>query len=124
MCANCKLFDWDQPESGTLMQCSRCKVVLYCSVDCQKEHYQVVHKKHCKKLAAMMTHDPSNPLLKEALVEDTSDSLMKISQRILAKMRDDCHPAFATMPQCGYLIELEEMLTNGRKSIWGLRLHS
>ena len=96
----------------------------YCSVDCQLEHYQVVHKRHCKKLAAIMTHDHSNPLLKEALLEDTTYSLMKISQRILAKMRDDCHPAYSTMPQCGHLIELEEKLTNDGVSLGGLRLHS
>ena len=49
-CANCLAFGWKQPEPAALKQCKRCKVVKYCGVDCQAEHFKFIHKKHCKKL--------------------------------------------------------------------------
>lgn len=36
--------------SDDLMQCGRCKKVLYCSRDCQREGYKL-HKKICKQMA-------------------------------------------------------------------------
>jgi len=51
-CPNCTLYRWPQPDDkSSLKQCSKCKVVIYCSKECQKEHWEKVHKKQCKYLA-------------------------------------------------------------------------
>jgi len=50
-CANCLVFQWEQPDVGDLQKCTRCKVLQYCSKDCQKEHWMLVHKGQCKHLA-------------------------------------------------------------------------
>jgi len=52
-CVNCLVFNWGQPEDPTtLRKCKQCKVVQYCSESCQKEHWNLVHKKQCKKIAS------------------------------------------------------------------------
>ena len=47
-CANCKLYDWKQPEENALRKCGRCHVVAYCGKECQEEHWRKVHQKQCK----------------------------------------------------------------------------
>ena len=51
-CANCFVFGWEEAHSESLQQCGRCKLLHYCSEECQKEHWALVHKAHCKKLAS------------------------------------------------------------------------
>ena len=46
-CANCVVFGWKQAESQSLQQCGRCKVLLYCGEECQREHWALVHKAQC-----------------------------------------------------------------------------
>jgi len=51
-CFNCSYNRWQQPEDETsIQQCAKCKMVTYCSKECQKEHWHNVHKKHCKYLS-------------------------------------------------------------------------
>jgi len=51
-CRNCKIFGWKQPDDRSRLQrCTRCKLVWYCSKQCQKEHWYNAHKHHCKYLA-------------------------------------------------------------------------
>ena len=45
--------------SEDLMFCSRCKKVLYCNRDCQKEDYKL-HKMVCKQLASLDNGSKSN----------------------------------------------------------------
>ena len=52
MCANCGKGEED---SISLKSCTACKMVKYCSRDCQKAH-RSQHKKECKKRAAEL-HD-------------------------------------------------------------------
>ena len=51
-CANCNLFQWDQPaDSKTLRKCTRCHVVSYCGQECQLEYWTKVHQEQCSYLA-------------------------------------------------------------------------
>lgn len=47
-CANCL--------KPATQRCSRCKIVWYCSRECQVEHYKKEHKLECKKLAEKQVH--------------------------------------------------------------------
>ena len=49
-CPNCDVFGWVQLEPEKLKQCSKCKVVQYCSTSCQREHWKLVHKQQCEEL--------------------------------------------------------------------------
>ena len=40
---------------GGLMRCSRCKVVQYCSRDCQRSHYKLIHRGGCQSLSDIRT---------------------------------------------------------------------
>ena len=48
-CANCSVFGWPQPKDlATLKRCSKCRVLWYCGELCQKEHWERVHRDHCR----------------------------------------------------------------------------
>ena len=50
-CYNCAVYDWEHPEDkSTLKKCTGCRFVTYCSQECQREHWEKVHKNHCKYL--------------------------------------------------------------------------
>ena len=46
-CTNC--------QTGKVMNCSRCKMVSYCSKECQQEHWKYSHKAVCRTLAGERT---------------------------------------------------------------------
>ena len=46
-CANCKLYNWDQDREA-VKRCRRCRVIAYCGMECQQEHWIKVHQKHCR----------------------------------------------------------------------------
>jgi len=51
-CANRSNYKWDQLDDlSQNLRCSRCQTCYYCSKECQKEHWQKVHKFHCKFLS-------------------------------------------------------------------------
>ncbi len=53
VCANCGITGGDDVK---LLLCTACKLVKYCSIDCQKNH-RPQHKKACKKRAAEIRDD-------------------------------------------------------------------
>ena len=69
VCVNCLSYGWGQPSVPSDMKhCGQCKIFDYCGVDCQREHWLKVHKKHCKYLAekkvlAMSVHDEATCLV-------------------------------------------------------------
>ena len=62
-CARCFSSSSSSPSSessggsrgGGLMRCSRCKVVQYCSRDCQRSHYKLIHRGGCQSLSDIRT---------------------------------------------------------------------
>ncbi|CAG9318242.1 unnamed protein product [Blepharisma stoltei] len=47
ICVQCK-------KVGKMLQCSNCRSVKYCSVECQRTHFKI-HKDHCKKIKSNQT---------------------------------------------------------------------
>jgi len=43
-CANCHIQETSEYQ---FKRCGKCKVVVYCSVECQTEHWETNHKHHC-----------------------------------------------------------------------------
>ena len=44
-CVNCVHYAWPQPEEK-VNRCSKCKVVSYCSTQCQVEHWHKVGRRN------------------------------------------------------------------------------
>ena len=123
-CANCILFDWDQPEPAPLKQCSRCKVLQYCGDSCQREHWKVVHKKHCWKLATakdgegvhlvgIFSHHPFDDA---KLPSDPFEALLMLVQKVLLKIESSKQPAFTKVKI--QLVQLGEGVKKGLEEIW------
>ena len=100
-CANCLLFDWAEPGVGVkLQQCKQCKVLEYCGQACQEEHWKLIHKNHCKKMARAFEEEGEwsifshHPFPEDGLVDDIGESLVVQLQRILAKMKKTGHAAY------------------------------
>jgi len=55
-CTNCTLYGW-KCDMSKPKRCAACKLVSYCSRICQLEHWNKVHKKHCKYLAGTKVRD-------------------------------------------------------------------
>ena len=97
-----------------------CKVVEYCDELCQKEHWEKVHREHCKQLSAARVSTPFSPPLSLAgLPGDNSKALVSIIQQILAKMRSNKNVAFLCFPR--ELSLLENVMCQNRKEIWASR---
>ena len=112
-CANCLIFGW---KPAPLEQCTRCKVLQYCSKTCQKEHWKLVHKKHCRKLASaknceggdlvgIFSHHPFDDA---KLSDDPSEALVMLVQKVLQKIEGSNQPAFTRVQS--QLIQLGEVI--------------
>eukprot|EP00985_Skeletonema_marinoi_P021155 scaffold12862_cov140-Skeletonema_marinoi.AAC.5 len=49
ICNFCRLKRVDMPPDGTLLQCTGCERVAYCSKDCQLWDWSADHKSQCGK---------------------------------------------------------------------------
>ena len=125
-CTNCLAFEWKQPDPAVILkQCSKCKVVKYCGVECQSEHWKLVHKGHCKKLARAKAVVDMNPnlsfspgfslFLLAGLQESTEEKLFKAVQKIVAKMRNISHPAFQFHP--AEMLKMDAVITENLSEI-------
>jgi len=67
VCGNC-LASEGSASSPKLSACARCGLVLYCSRDCQREHWKANHKQHCDAKAdrAPQNHKLTKPCVKVA----------------------------------------------------------
>jgi len=88
ICWNCPTYGWYDPmieakSEKPLSSCKNCKLAMYCSKECQKEHWKKVHKKHCKYLAGT---EPS-PILAHGAPADC-----KKCQSWLADESGDVYP--------------------------------
>ena len=132
LCANCSLFDWKQVDSESLQKCGRCKVLQYCSQQCQAEHWALVHKSHCQKMAwarqqseepvGIYSHHPFPDPEAAAGVQsgsaDTTEVLVALVQRFLMQIKSTDLALFLHIEQ---LPQLEDMMEMNRRKIWAHR---
>ena len=85
-CPNCEVFGWVQLEPEKLKQCSKCKVVQYCSKSCQREHWRLVHKHQCEELASV--GERGKPISDFKLLDgsDPLQDLVTQAEKILQRM--------------------------------------
>ena len=133
-CVNCKVFNWGQPEElTTLRKCKQCKVVQYCSESCQKEHWMMVHKQQCKKIASVIafyqeigddsgvynvisSHHPFPAL---ELPGNPSVALVMLALKVLSKMQFRNQSVYAKVSS--QLAELEVEMTRWMERTWAYK---
>ena len=131
-CANCLVFQWGQPTGqGSLRQCSRCKVLLYCSRRCQIEHWMLVHKQHCGRLAKAAAEERKNnkttstssvtigshhPFPLDGMLEDIRETVILTIQKIIMKICSTNHPASWIYAED--LLKMENGINFARQLIW------
>ena len=101
-------------------------MIQYCSVECQKEHWKLVHRSHCHQLASdkkaegedvnLYSHHPF-PI--NGVEEDVTESLVVAVQQIVSKMRSTRHPLLKVFPAA--FKDLEEKMEWNRELIWSGR---
>ena len=104
-CANCRVYNWVQPAPSILQKCGRCKIVQYCSLECQAEHWKACHKSHCSKLKVAReawregdepVHIASHhPFPTTGTPEDATEALVFLALLVYDKMRQTNHPAIS-----------------------------
>ena len=129
-CANCLVFGWKHRQPAPLKQCSRCKVLQYCSESCQEEHWKLVHKHHCKKLALAREGEGGDqvgifshhPFSAADLPNDPLEALPMLVQKILLKIQNSNQPAFARVQsqliQIGKAMEVDIRRTWADKKLY------
>ena len=123
-CANCLVYNWVQPDPSVLQKCKQCKIVQYCSRDCQAEHWKSCHKNHCKKLVAakeawregdlpvdFLSHHPF-PFPVTGTPGDTTEALVCMIRQVIVKMEETGHPALSTNAALLEQIEKRMVATN------------
>ena len=101
-CANCRIFEWEQVKPESLQKCGRCKLLQYCSTQCQAEHWALVHKSQCKILAwARQSEEvgkepvgifsqhpfPDHEACLQSGSVETTEVLVALVQKVLAQIR-------------------------------------
>ena len=123
-CANCFVFGW---KPAPLEKCSTCKVLQYCSKTCEKEHWKLVHKQHCIKLASAKNGEGGDsigiyshhPFSDAKLSDDPVEAMVMLVQDILRKIRSSDQPAFTKVQS--QLLQLGEAMKDCREEIWAYK---
>ena len=63
-CRNC---DKGKQEVGPIRKCTGCGIVGYCGKECQREHWDAVHKEECKILRRVAGLEVSKDEVQERL---------------------------------------------------------
>lgn len=73
-CANCTSTE------GTLMACSRCELVSYCSKDCQTQHWKAEagHRKQCVPKKTRVPQPAENTIGTKSAAQSSSDDVCSI----------------------------------------------
>ncbi len=62
--------DWCLQASESVKYCSRCKIMMYCSAECQSKHWNAKHKEICKPSLSSVTENKAPKIqLLDLLVE-------------------------------------------------------
>ena len=116
-CANCLVFGWEQVKPESLQKCGRCKVLQYCSKECQAEHWALVHKVHCQKMAWARQSDESVGIFSQdpfpdpevGVQSETTLVLVDIIQKVLVRLKSSNPAAFLHIDQLPKLEAIMEM---------------
>ena len=99
-CVNCLVYNWVQADPSILQKCKQCKVVQYCSKECQVEHWKASHRTLCKGLKAakeawkegdtpvIFSH---HPFPATGMPGDTTEALLIMVMKVIGKMRKTGH---------------------------------
>ena len=130
-CVNCKVFKWGQPEElATLRKCKQCKVVQYCSESCQKEHWNLVHKKQCKKIASAIASYRvigddcgvsrvfflHHPFPASELPGNPKATLVMLALKVLARVQFRNQPVYTKVSN--HLAQLQAEMTKFLATTW------
>lgn len=85
-CINCLIFEWKQPQQADLKRCTGCRMVWYCSKECQKEHWINNHKELCKNLSKKKV------FLNSVHDEDTCNVCRNVSSISVSDMTNPSNP--------------------------------
>ena len=133
-CANCRIFEWEQVKPESLQKCGRCKLLQYCSTQCQAEHWALVHKAQCKKLAwARQSEEvgkepvgifsqhpfPDHEACLQSGSVETTEVLVALVQKVLVQIRSTNPALFLQIDQ---LPQLEVIMMKNRRRIWSDRI--
>ena len=114
-CTNCLVYNWKQKEGKVTLRCSGCKIFFYCSKECQEEHWRKTHRRHCKHLAQLKAGEHNSKQDLDSELEllslatkdpgDRTERILKVMQKLLAKIKLTKHSAAET-------VEIEQIAKN------------
>ena len=106
-CTNCEVYNWRQKEGKITLRCGGCKIFFYCSKECQEEHWKKTHRQHCKHLSKLKAGEHNSKeefnsdleLLSSVTrdPEDRVEKVIKVMQKLLAKIKLSKHSAKDTV---------------------------
>jgi len=89
----CHACDKVDPTGSEFKRCSRCKVALYCSADCQRNHWKDGHKEDCKSLQALKSVDNQQEKPKVCVHVMTDEQRKKYKGENMVILSDDEYQA-------------------------------